>query len=95
MASTHGATDHTEGTPTIALVGGGPAALVAAIALARRGTFTGWRFVHSVLLVRSKEIVNPIRPGGFAQLGRKHTRRLRHRMTPADFFVSAVPVCSN
>jgi hypothetical protein len=40
MASTHGATDHTEGTPTIALVGGGPAALVAAIALARRGIRT-------------------------------------------------------
>src|SRR5262245_19519442 len=40
MASTHRATDHTEGTPTIALVGGGPAALVAAIALAPPGIRT-------------------------------------------------------
>jgi 2-polyprenyl-6-methoxyphenol hydroxylase-like FAD-dependent oxidoreductase len=37
MPSTLGATDHTEGTATIALIGGGPAALVMAIALARRG----------------------------------------------------------
>lgn len=40
MPSTQGATDHTEGTATIALVGGGPAALVMAIALARRGIRT-------------------------------------------------------